>query len=288
LNFKQIVERIRTQGFCHEPGAVSADIVAGLRQEILVMEEKDYNVENLARNAVYISDSGPTRVSHAMMVSADGLSLFPEVPVRGPAVGALVVAHNQILSDLVEAPVSPSSRVMFNFQRYFGESKPVAEHFDGHYIDYTKVSPTEFKLHIGLLPRYVVVVTLENQNTEGQVGTVLRDCRTNEVFCPPSAAGDLLIFDNLRFRHSVPKLTKPRLMVGMRCFDSSPVLFYDDKAAVDGQVSTEDGWSVLEDAVNPGIIRGLSDPEAQGILSSYYGYVWPRHWKQIQEEGALF
>jgi hypothetical protein len=177
---------------------------------------------------------------------------------------------------------------MFNFQRYLGASKPVAEHYDGHYLQYTKVSPTEFRLHRGLLPRYVIVATLENENTEGVTGTVLRDCLTGETHSPPSRPGDFLLFDNIRFRHSVPRLENPRVMVGMRCFDSSPVLFQDEMNGWDSMNGLVRDWSRLEDSTNPGWIRGLSTEEAAAVLEAYYSQTWPGHWETIRSEGALF
>jgi hypothetical protein len=171
---------------------------------------------------------------------------------------------------------------MFNFQQYFKASKPVAEHFDGHYIDYDKKSGTDFRLKKGLLPRYVVVVTLKNENTEGVTGTVLRDCQTDKVYSPPSEPGDFLIFDNIRFRHSVPTLEKPRVMVGLRTFDSCPFVFSDSV------IDPHEKWKELPDSVNSGFILPVKNDEALEILRDYYTKIWPMHWLAIKEEGAVF
>jgi hypothetical protein len=278
--FGTIADELRSTGFYRGAGAISSEIIENLKKEILIMEAKDYSTQNLLSNAVYLSDQSATRVSHAMMVSLDRKSPFPEVPLRGVGVSTLINTHHRILEAFTQEKVSESARVMFNFQRYFAGSKPVAEHFDGHYLHYQKNSGVEFQLLEGLLPSLVIVVTLENENTGPIQGTYLRDCYTGQEYSTESQPGDLLVFDNIRFRHAVPELKKPRLMVGLRCFDTAAHHFLASQP--------EDSYIPLPDRNNPGFVKYCSEDTCHQILKDYYANVWPEHSKNIFKEGAVF
>lgn len=273
------IDLLRTQGYLHIPGFFSPSLCAAYLKLLPQMEADFYTEANLSKNAVYISDRTETRVSHAMMVSSDGSSSLPEVKPAPDLVRLLVQMHHSIVGLITGQEVPASARAMFNFQKYLAGSKPVAEHYDGHYLEYEKVSGTEFRLLRGLLPRYVFVFTLENENTGEVQGTTLRNPVTNEVIQTKSGVGDLLIFNNIRFRHSVPQLDKPRTMMGLRCFDSQAFYFSAQEFSC---------CTPLPDSSSPGFIKESSDEFAVGILQNYYREEWPEHWKAIQKQGAVF
>jgi hypothetical protein len=285
LDLQHMQEMLKSQGYYHQSNFVPEALREKLVDEIALMEKNNYTDENLASNAVYLSDKTDNRCSYSMMVSK-APSELPAVKLYGENLTTLVDTHNEIMSSLMNTHISPSSRVMVNFQHYYGESKPVAEHFDGHYIKYDKVSPTEFKLKEGLLPQYVFLITLQNKNQGDVTGTVLREARSDKTITPPSKPGDLFIFDNIRFRHSVPILAKPRTLLGFRTFDESPYYFFDtlDRASSDN----EKEFHYLKDKVNPGYIKLVSTSVAKKRLQQYYTNEWQQHWHEIQEHEALF
>ena len=66
-------------------------------------------------------------------------------------------------------------------------------------------------------------VVVENEN-EGQ-GVELIDKEASITFRPRLFPGDLIVFDNIKLRHRVPQLDKPRISVGLRNFDHMPLHF---------------------------------------------------------------
>jgi hypothetical protein len=282
IDVTQAVKDLKEKGFHQAILFDSDEDLAFLEAELKDMKEEHYNGSNLENHSVYLSDKTETRESHAMMI-ARGRSDLPQVPVYGSRIESLLAFHDQVLGEIVGKPVPAGSRSMLNFQEYKAGSKPVAEHFDGEYLKYEKLSPTEFKLKEGLLPRYVMVFTIRNENVGEEVeGTVLRDVSTNEIINTQSRPGMVLIFDNIRFRHAVPELKRPRLMCGLRNFDFEPIHFVD--AVTDPAVP----FSPMEDKNNPGMIREVSTADAVQRQLTYVAHEWPKHWESIKAQGAVF
>jgi hypothetical protein len=127
-----------------------------------------------------------------------------------------------------------------------------------------------------------MVFTLRNDNVGDEVeGTVLREVSTNKVINTLSRPGMVLIFDNIRFRHSVPELKKPRKMVGLRSWDVSPAYFLDTpQEGVD--------WKKFDDSVNPGFIRMIDTTESTNRQVQYLEERWPSHWEEIKRQGSVF
>jgi len=284
IDVAQAVKDLRENGFHQAILIESAADLAELEAQLKDMKEEHYNGPNLENHSVYLSDKTETRESHAMMI-ARGRSDLPQVTVYGNHINDLLSFHDQVIGQLVGKEVPVSSRSMLNFQEYQAGSKPVAEHFDGEYLKYEKVSGTEFKLKEGLLPRYVMVFTIRNENVGEEVeGTVLRNVETNEVINTQSRPGMVLIFDNIRFRHAVPELKKPRLMCGLRNFDFEPVYFTDE--VVDPAVLSI--VHKMEDKNNPGFIQEVTSEEARQRQLTYVAHEWPNQWETMKREGAVF
>ncbi len=281
LEFDAVAEIIRDSGFTRIPEFLDSSTIDSLIASIRLMEREYYTDSNLDTGAVLFSDATETRVSHAMMCAL-GEAQLPTVPILTEALRELLHGHNAILGEILGKSVPDSARSMLNFQRYLGKSKLVAEHFDGHYSRYIRKGPYEFELVEGLLPRYVFVYTLTNENTGFPQGTHLRDTNTHETFTPLSRPGDLLIFDNVRFRHSVLELPKPREMLGFRCFDVYPYHF------VRMQPVDSADYGELADLVNPGFVRAMSSSEGMEHLSTFYKTLWPAQLRELRQGGGLF
>ncbi len=215
---------LSSQGYCLLQQHFSPSQLSALKREAEQLIERHYNRENLAAHSVYPSDSTETRVSHAMMISS-GPSPFPKVAHDNcPTVDKLLRDHNELLQEISGSAVDPGARCMLNYQNYFSGSKPVGEHFDGEYMRAQKAEDgIEFKLLEGILPRYVGVLVIANQN-RGK-GTELVDNASKAVHRPRMDPGDLLLFDNLRLRHRVPTMEQPRTTIGLRNFDHQAVHF---------------------------------------------------------------
>ena len=206
----------------------SDEKLALLNEEYEQMISSYYNRENLGSHAVYPSDKSEARESHAMMIS-EGISHFPKVDhSQHPTISEFLKSQNAIISDLTGTEVPGHCRSLINYQRYECESKPVGEHFDGEYMKAQKADDkVEFKLLEGVLPRYVGVLVVKNENN-GK-GVELLDKNYNHLYQPKLNKGDLVIFDNIHLRHRVPKLSQPRISIGLRNFDHLPVHFAENK-----------------------------------------------------------
>lgn len=283
LDIAAAVADLQTKGFHQSILITDAQELVALEEQLRALKSTHYYERNLERHAVYLSDKTATRESHAMMI-ARGQPELPFVTHFGGTVEKLLEFHDGVIGQLVGKKVPDTARSMLNFQEYHAGSKPLAEHYDGEYLKYDKISPTEFKLKEGLLPRYVMVFTVKNENV-GEVveGTVIRDTVTNEVTNCQSRPGQVLIFDNLRFRHAVPELKKPRFMCGLRTFDFEPAYFTSGE-----NVLMTNSWKKLDDVNNPGLYQMVSTSDAVKIQQEYVAKEWPAHWEQIKKEGAVF
>lgn len=287
IDIKEAAKQLKENGYFQTTLFTNPDDLIQLETELKEMKAEHYNPSNLENHSVYLSDKSETRESHAMMIS-QGRSDLPTVPVFGTKVIELLKFHDSIVSEIVGKPMSVGSRSMLNFQEYKAGSKPVAEHYDGEYLQYDKVSPTEFKLKEGLLPRYVMVFTIRNENVGEEVeGTVIRDIPTGKVINTTSRPGMLLIFDNIRFRHAVPELKKPRLMCGLRNFDFEPAYFVDEAFNIQLEGSGL-SFERLEDVNNPGFVAMASSESALQRQLTYVTKEWPKHWETIKAEGSVF
>lgn len=219
-----VYETMAKQGYVRIEKLYSPEQLEALQSQSEAMIEDYYNLDQLHAHAVYPSDSTETRVSHALMLS-EGPSDLPKVDhTKFPAIDQFLKDHNQLLAAITKTSVSPSARCMLNYQNYYSGSKPVGEHFDGEYLRTQRAGDgVEFKLLEGILPRYVAVLVVANEN-DGK-GIELVDNGNGEVVAPQLYAGDLVIFDNIALRHRVPTLENPRTTIGVRSFDHLPMHF---------------------------------------------------------------
>ncbi len=242
-----VYDSMTQDGYVRIENLYSSEQLEALQCQSEALIDEYYNLDQLHTHAVYPSDSTETRVSHALMLS-EGVSDLPTVDhSKYSAIDLFLKDHNQLLAEITKTAVSPSSRCMLNYQNYFSGSKPVGEHFDGEYLKTQRAGDgVEFKLLEGILPRYVAVLVVANEN-DGK-GIELVDNNSGKVVAPKLYAGDLVIFDNIALRHRVPTLENPRTTIGVRSFDHLPLHFAANKDFFLGEQYQEipEGWVLYE------------------------------------------
>lgn len=237
---KEYISKLEEDGFVILQDYLGGYELGKLRAEISCMNENHYTQENLKSGLAYPSDSTDTRISNAYLIG-NGQSYFPHINMQMHeyyAIDSILDDWNFLVGIMEgDAPtvgietnyysVSDSS-TMINFQEYREASKPVPPHMDGHYLDYTCNDDGTMTVTEALIPSYVGVLVLHNEN-EG--GTVLTEIDTFTRIPVQAAAGDFVIFDNIRFLHEVPTLEKPRAMLGLRNFTYKPYRFTQKRVA---------------------------------------------------------
>lgn len=265
-------QQLDVAGFCRCPGIYPGDFLQQLQDESELLIKRSYTQEELERHSVYPSDTGDARVSHAVMLS-EGISDFPKVEHSDlPAVSQFLHDYHQILGDITGVTVSTGARSMLNYQNYFTGSKPVGEHFDGEYLRTNRASDgIEFDLEEGILPRYVSLLILANENNG--LGTELVDNQSHAVHQPILNPGDLLFFDNIRLRHRVPTMARPRATIGVRSFDHMPLHLVSSKddCLAGNYYPIAEGW-VSEDVDCHARLRRFMDVEWPDLREDYAHY----------------
>ena len=213
-------EDIHTKGWCCIPNLLSKEDLALYTTAEELARTVYYNENMLERRVSYISDESESRRSNAIMISERKNKELPSIHYD-EVFNRVIKPFNLILSLFSNEEINPSSRTMVNFQTYYSGSKPVRDHFDGEYLDYEMKDSYTLLLKKAILPQFVAVLVLHNENTEDPNGIVLR-ALDGETHTPRLDAGDFILFDNIMFRHSVPILNKRRKIIGFRNFDHNP------------------------------------------------------------------
>jgi hypothetical protein len=269
---------LKKNGFIHIPDFYGKETTENLKKESELFINDHYNIENIEKHSAYPSDSSDSRESFAFMISKKGKNLLPFLKLKKEKYLEQYLNDFQNLISEIEGKRCYVDRSMLNIQKYYGSNKPVSSHFDGEFINFEKSDFNHLKINEAILPKYVTLVTVENENKGNVQGTVLRNIDTKEEFCPRSAPGDLLIFNNLRFRHFVPKLEKPRFLIGLRCFDELSYHFALSKEFF------------LENASYKKIAEGhiTRDFSPTKLLKKFLIKGWPEVLKSLIREGAVF
>ena len=224
---KESVDQIRNNGFLRIPSYLGGYELHKLQREIAEFNEKYYTEANLESGKAYPSDSTDTRTSNAYLIG-NGVSSISHIDMTMEDDYPVVdIIHSDWLMALGQLHNCPTdylidTTTLLNMQEYKSGSKPVPPHQDGHYLDFDCNEDGSMTVREALVPRYVGVITIYNENLEG---TVLTEVDSGIEFRPKSMAGDLIIFDNVRFLHSVPMLSRPRAMVGLRNWHFVPYLY---------------------------------------------------------------
>jgi len=200
-------------------------------EEISAFNEKHYTKANLASGVAYPSDSTETRTSNAYLVSeGEEQGTIPHIPLELMKELDLTCFHrdwNVFLSQMDGSWEVPHNTVsLVNMQEYRGQSKAVPLHQDGMYFKMHDLEDGAFGITEALIAEYVGVLVLTN---EGTAGTILREVDTGIVFHTTVEAGELVIFDNVRYTHEVSLLTHKRSMVGIRNWTYNPYHYTQER-----------------------------------------------------------
>jgi|SaaInl8_200m_RNA_FD_contig_81_619839_length_10764_multi_4_in_0_out_0_7 hypothetical protein len=234
-----------------------------------------YSNRGLNERLFYKREESGNRQGDAVMVSR-------RKPFRLPSLctdSGLLENYHLILGKLTGKKVPVQSRSMMNMQKYYDTSFEVCEHYDGfyskfHHGEVDKHGECPLIIDEGLIPRYVQVVVLENEN-DGK-GVYVRAHDSGKRVDVELFPGDMLIFDNVNMRHGVPELKYPRRMLGFRNFDHMP---YHFKRSVEND---EEGFTPLYDDVNPGYIKPIFNDESLEIQVQEL-----KEWKSGKSEEQL-
>ena len=234
---------------------MSNEEVNGLIAECEILHDKYNNVEFEDKGVTYPSKGHANKKSVIIMVSPEENNILPSVSDLGPIFKSYILYNNEILSRVTGIPVPSDSRYMINYRKYLGGTEPVFEHFDGEYLHGFIDEPNYHFFDEALLPRFVTLLTL-NGGGESE-GAVLTNVVTGGEVNSECGVGEMLIFDNIKFKHRVPKLIKPRILLGIRNFDFLPFHYVLDP--IDGYVS-------LGDKINFGYVRPIGSGEAKELM----------------------
>ena len=187
-----------------------------------------YNVLNLQNHAAYFADVSDNRASYAFILCPENQSGLPALSLDKVAdVSRPISVLTLKLYEMLNIP--KTSRVLFNIQMYKGDSKPVAKHFDGEFLEFS-VDGEDLNIKRAIRPDKVAVLTVLNNTVNGGTRVHLDD----ESSVITAKAGDLLIFDNLRCHHSVDKLESNgtvredglvRMIIGWRSIEDNCALY---------------------------------------------------------------
>lgn len=248
--------------------------------------EENYTEENLMNRVCYKREESQNRQGDAYMVSLYKSEL-PSIILEDNNLKELFIFYHEVMGQLTKRPMYSYTRAMLNCQQYFDESLPVFDHYDGEFFDFEhgydkKHEEKVLMIKRGLLPRYVMVLVLYNEN-EGK-GTYVRFHHSDERIELKNEACDIIIFDNIAMRHGVPEMKHPRMMIGFRNFDHYPYYFKKSKPE-----NTEDGetWLELPDEINPGWIKPISERESFDIQKEFKKE-WEEKASEVLKTDAAF
>ncbi len=265
-------KELNQAGYCKFPAFYPDDVLQLIGEQAELLVTRLYTQELPDLHSVYPSDQGDACISHAVMLS-EGESDLPAVSHTDlPEVDRFLGDYHQVLAEITGYPVAPHERTLLNYQNYFSGSKPVGELFDGEYLKTRRaVDGIEFSLEDGILPRYVAILVISNDN-QGK-GIELVDTEAREVHRPSLNAGDLMLFDNIRLRHRVPSLEHPRTTIGVRNFDHRPLHFArtKDYFLSGDYYEIAEGW-VSEDADCGSRLRRFTTDEWPQLKQEYSHY----------------
>ncbi|MBM3682097.1 MAG: hypothetical protein FJW84_01400, partial [Actinobacteria bacterium] len=146
-----------------------------------------YNVLNLQNHAAYFADISDNRASYAFIFCPENQSGLPALSLDQVAdVSRPISILTLKLYEMLDLP--KTSRVLFNIQMYKGDSKPVAKHFDGEFLEFS-VEGEDLNIKRAIRPNKVAVLTVLNNTVNGGTRVHLDD----ESTVITAKAGDLLI-----------------------------------------------------------------------------------------------
>jgi len=229
--------------------------IKSLIKECEELHDNYNNEEYEDKGATYPSKGHKKKKSVIVMISQDKNLTLPSISDIGPTMKEYLKFNSDILFNITGIPVPNHSRYMINYRKYLGETDPVFDHFDGEYLDGFIDEPSYHFFNEALLPRFVSLLTLQGGGKlEGATVTNVITGQEINCSCEP---GEVFIFDNIRFKHRVPKLINPRILLGLRNFDFLPMHYV---------LNPKDGYVSLGDKINHGYIKPIGCKEAEKLI----------------------
>lgn len=229
--------------------------IESIVQECEILHDKYNNEEFQNKGTTYPSKGHEKKKSVIIMISQEENETLPTVSDIGPITKKYLKFNSDILFKITGIPVPNSSRYMINYRKYLGETDPVFDHFDGEYLSGFVDEPSYHYFNEAILPRFVSLLTLKGGGA--LEGATLTNVITGQEINCSCGPGEVFIFDNIRFKHRVPKLIKPRILLGLRNFDFLPYHYVLEP--IDGYVS-------LGDKINHGYVRPIGCQEAEKLM----------------------
>jgi hypothetical protein len=226
-----------------------------------------YTRENAVARRSYVFEYMEVAQAFAFSVHCPGSPATDHLP--GFRLEELPPALASVFPEICKRLGVQNGRVMFNVGRYPERCGAMNPHYDGELFDYEVVPDEGNVVRNAIRPHRVALLTLRNDSIAG--GTRLHD-PSDRIVTTNTRAGDLLVFDNLFYRHSVP----------------DPV-YADDAERGPGPprwIRYTVGWRALEDDCfhwqvdRP--LRALSLEEAIALHERFLATKWPE-----QIEGDL-
>jgi len=229
--------------------------ISEIIQECEEIHDKYNNDEFEKKGATYPSKGHEKKKSVIVMLSQEDNKTLPSISDIGPVMKKYLKFNSDILFKTTGIQVPLYTRYMINYRKYLGETDPVFDHFDGEYVDGFIDEPSYHFFNEALLPRFVSLLTLKGG---GQLeGPTLTNVITGHEINCSCVPGEVFIFDNIKFKHRVPKLIKPRTLLGLRNFDFLPIHYV---------LEPIDGYTSLGDKINHGYIRPVGCKEAEELI----------------------
>lgn len=165
----------------------------------------------------------------------------------------------RLTEQVVETLGLERGRVLWNVGRYCPDSQPLPPHFDGELFDFTPDATDGNKVHSGIRPREVALLTLRNE-TEA-CHTTLHD-QEGKVLETRMRPGEMIVFDNVAYMHGVPTTGPSRAGASGRRWSRATT-----------------GWRAMEegfdwDDARP--LRPISFEQAIAKHDAFMAHDWPR------------
>jgi len=182
-------------------------------------------------------ENHPSRKGDSVMTTVGEPKYAPFLKLQNkkPNLGVLQNFYNDILENYFGENMS-NTRCLLNWQEYKqGGDNSLPFHVDSEFFS-GEWGKQYIDIERALIPKFVMVMVTENDNN----GAGLEISSNGETIGLKLEPGDMVIFDNQKVMHGVPKSTpNKRSMVGFRNFEAYPLYF--EKNMFDGSNEYENG-----------------------------------------------
>lgn len=303
IDFEEATQELKTKGIYEVKNFLAPIEISKIHSELSGVLDL-YGENFVKERLFYKREETGNKQGDAVMVSLENSELPHLILKSELKIASVLKIYNEIIGSVQVTKVPKNSRSMMNIQQYFTSEQEITEeefkelvknskgleefifekldngniryvqksrivenHYDAEFFDFRHEKENGervCKIVEGLIPRYVMVIVLENNNPGGKGTYITKHDRTEKIFINANA-GDMFIFDNMAVRHGVTSLEKNRTMFGFRNFDYNPFYF---KENIDN-IEDKKGFVELKDKVNPGFIKPIDSEEAKKLMLDF-------------------